>query len=123
MQVSIRIRGHLDPDWQLWFEGLQIAHDPDGTSHLYGTLQDQPALYGVVRKMNHLSLALLSLECNESEATGSIERHAPPCQDPAAVPVTYQPGVAARLNNSMYERRKRHEKDRSGTVRVAGRRY
>jgi hypothetical protein len=76
MHVSIRIRGHLDPDWQLWFEGLQIAHDPDGTSRLYGTLKDQPALYGVLHKINHLSLALLSLDSSESVVTGSIDRQA-----------------------------------------------
>ena len=38
MHVSIRIKGHLDPGWQEWLEGLQIVHEPDGTSRLSGTL-------------------------------------------------------------------------------------
>src|SRR6266571_480939 len=42
MHVSIRIKGHLDPGWQEWLEGLQIVHEPDGTSRLSGTLKDQP---------------------------------------------------------------------------------
>ena len=65
MHVSIRIKGHLDPGWQEWLEGLQIVHEPDGTSRLSGTLKDQPALHGVLTKIGHLSLTLLSLESSE----------------------------------------------------------
>lgn len=65
MHVSIHIKGHLDPGWQEWLEGLQIVHELDGTSRLSGTLLDQPALSGVLMKISHLSLALLSLETRE----------------------------------------------------------
>ena len=65
MQVSIRIKGHLDPGWQEWLERLQIVHESDGTSRLSGTLPDQPALSGVLTKISHLSLTLLSLETSE----------------------------------------------------------
>ncbi len=65
MHYSIRIRGHLDPSWQEWMEGLQIVHEPDGTSLLIGTLQDLPALYGVLAKIGRLSLTLLSLESGD----------------------------------------------------------
>ena len=34
MDVSIRVKGHLDPLWQEWLEGLQIVHETDGTSRL-----------------------------------------------------------------------------------------
>ena len=65
MDVSIRIKGHLDPSWREWLEGLQIVHETDGTSRLLGPLQDQPALYGVLTKISRLNLTLLSLECSE----------------------------------------------------------
>ena len=66
MYVSIRIKGHLDPGlWQDYLGGLQIVHQPDGASRLCGTLPDQPELYGVLTKLAHLSLALLSLESGE----------------------------------------------------------
>lgn len=65
MNVSIRVKGHLDQSWQQWLEGLQIEHEPDGTTRLFGTLQDQPALHGVLTKIARLSLTLLSLETNE----------------------------------------------------------
>ena len=65
MHVSIRIKGHLDPGWQEWLEGLQIVHEADGTSRLSGTLSDQSALYGVLTKIGRLNLTLLSLERSE----------------------------------------------------------
>jgi hypothetical protein len=65
MNVSIRVKGHLDPIWQQWLEGLQIVHETDGTSTLFGPLQDQPALYGLLTKIGRLNLTLLSLESNE----------------------------------------------------------
>ncbi len=66
MHVSIRIKGHLDQSWQQWLEGLQIVHESDGTSRLSGRLQDQSALYGVLSKIDRLSLTLLSLERSET---------------------------------------------------------
>jgi len=66
MHVSIRVRGHLDPSWQTFLEGLQILHEPDGISWLSGTLPDQPALQGVLAKIACLSLPLLALETRES---------------------------------------------------------
>jgi hypothetical protein len=65
VHVSIRVKGHLDPSWQEWLEGLQIEHVPDGTSRLSGTLTDQPALSGLLMKLIRMSLTLLSLECVE----------------------------------------------------------
>jgi hypothetical protein len=69
MHVSIRIKGHLDPCWQDYLEGLQIVQETDGTSRLSGVLQDQAALYGVLNMMGHLSLTLLSLESSERTQT------------------------------------------------------
>ena len=65
MYISIRVKGHLAPSWREWLEGLQIVHEADGTSRLFGPLQDQPALYGVLTKIGRLSLTLLSLESSE----------------------------------------------------------
>jgi hypothetical protein len=65
MRVSICLKGHLDPLWQSWLEGLQIRHVSDGTTMLTGTLQDQPVLYGVLNKLNHLNLSLLFLESSD----------------------------------------------------------
>jgi hypothetical protein len=66
MQVVIRIQGHLDQSWQQWLEELVIVHEPDGTSLLSGTLPNQASLYGVLQKIDRLSLTLLSLERREA---------------------------------------------------------
>ena len=33
---KIRIKGHLDPEWSDWFEGLTITLEEDGTTLLSG---------------------------------------------------------------------------------------
>ncbi|GHO99929.1 hypothetical protein KSF_099770 [Reticulibacter mediterranei] len=68
MRYSIRIKGHLDPCWQDWFEGLTIVHEDEGTSRLTGSLRDQAALYGVLTKIRALGLTLLALETGEGVA-------------------------------------------------------
>jgi hypothetical protein len=65
MHVSIRIKGHLDPSWQDYLEGLEIMQEADGTTRLSGVFQDQSALYGVLNMMSQLNLTLLSLERSE----------------------------------------------------------
>lgn len=65
MYCRIRLKGHLNPSWQERLGGLQIVQEPAGTSRLSGFLPDQPALYGVLAKLSHLSLTLLSLECSD----------------------------------------------------------
>ena len=70
MHVSIRIKGHLDQGWQHGLEGLQIIHEEHGTSRLVGVLKDQAALFGVLKRIDHLSLTLLSLERTDQDGMG-----------------------------------------------------
>ena len=65
MNYQIRIRGHLDPCWQDWLAGLQMVHEPSGTTLLFGPLPNQAALFGVLLKINRLGLILLFLETSE----------------------------------------------------------
>jgi hypothetical protein len=71
MHISIRIKGHLNPSWQQGLEGLQIVHEEQGTSLLSGVLKDQAALFGVLKRIDHLSLTLLSLERTDPEGPGA----------------------------------------------------
>lgn len=74
MRCSIWIKGHLDPSWQGWFEGLEMRQQEDGTTLFSGSLQDQAALHGVLTKMRGLSLTLLSLSTNEAVPSQESER-------------------------------------------------
>src|SRR5258708_37124739 len=65
MHVSIRIKEHLDQDWQERLGGLQIRHEPHGTSRLLGLLQGQPAVHGVLKQISRLSLDARSARISE----------------------------------------------------------
>jgi len=58
----IRIRGHLDPSWSDWFDGLAITQEVDGTTTLAGPLTDQAALYGLLSRLRDLGATLVMVE-------------------------------------------------------------
>ena len=61
-RYAIRIKGHLDPRWADWFDGLSFTHDGDGTTLLAGLLADQAALHGVLNKIRDLGLPIISVQ-------------------------------------------------------------
>ena len=65
---QIKVKGHLDPRWSDWFDGLTISHEADGSTLLSGPVVDQAALYGVLRKLHDLNLSLLCVTRVEAEA-------------------------------------------------------
>jgi len=62
---EISIKGHLDNRWADWFEGMTITLDDDGNTRLSGSVVDQAALYGVLRKVRDFGMPLLSVNCDE----------------------------------------------------------
>jgi hypothetical protein len=58
---EIRIEGHLDDGWQDWFDGWTVTRQADGTTLLSGPVPDQPALYGILRRVRDLGLPLISV--------------------------------------------------------------
>jgi hypothetical protein len=58
---EIRVEGHLDGQWADWFYGMSITLDDDGTTLLSGPVPDQPALYGLLRKVRDLGFTLLAV--------------------------------------------------------------
>ncbi len=65
----IRVKGHLDPAWSAWFDGLSVTYDADGDTTLAGPVVDQAALYGLLRKARDLGLTLLTV--NQVAADGA----------------------------------------------------
>ena len=69
---EIRIKGHLDARWAAWFDGLTITLEENGATLLTGTVVDQAALHGVLRKVRDLGLPLVSvLQVEPKQANGS----------------------------------------------------
>ena len=64
----IRVKGHLDPTWSAWFDGLSITHEPEGESVLSGPITDQAELFGVLIKVHDMNLVLVSVNPADSES-------------------------------------------------------
>ncbi len=56
----IIIDGELDEQWADWFDGFDLSILGTQT-HLHGTVRDQAALFGVLRKIHNLGLVLVSV--------------------------------------------------------------
>lgn len=61
MIYQIRIDGYLAKHWSEWLGGVAIRHEASGHTLLTATVVDQPALYGLLRKVRDLGLPLLSV--------------------------------------------------------------
>jgi len=61
VRYEFRIKGHLDPRWTAWFDGLSLTREDDGTTVIHGPVLDQAALYGVLLKLRDLGLPLVSV--------------------------------------------------------------
>lgn len=66
---AIRVKGHLDPRWSEWFEGLTVTHTESGETCLSGPVADQAALHGLLAKVRDLNLTLISVNWIENEPT------------------------------------------------------
>ncbi len=63
MVYQIKIKGHLSSLWTEWFEGLTIILEEDGNTLLSGTVIDQAALHGLLKKVRDLGMPLLLVNC------------------------------------------------------------
>ena len=64
---EIRLKGHLDERWAEWFDGLTITLEDNGDTLLSGTVADQAALHGILKKVRDLGLTLLSVNPASSD--------------------------------------------------------
>ena len=58
---QIRVKGHVGRRGAVWFEGLTIILEDDGTTLLTGLVIDQAALHGLLKKVRDLGLPLVSV--------------------------------------------------------------
>ncbi len=60
-RYEIRVDGHLPARWAIWFDGLTVITQPDGTTVIRGTVPDQAALHGLLERTRDMGLRLLSV--------------------------------------------------------------
>jgi len=58
---QLRVAGHLDQHWALWFGDLTLTQESDGTTSLTGVVSDQAELHGLLTKIRDLGVALISV--------------------------------------------------------------
>lgn len=61
-RYEIRLKGRLDARWAVWFDGMTLTRESDGTTIIHAPAVDQAALHGLLRKVSDLGLALISVE-------------------------------------------------------------
>ncbi|WP_207454015.1 hypothetical protein [Desertivibrio insolitus] len=66
---AIRVAGHLDAGWAVWFDGMHITTESGGTTLLRGDLADQAALHGILNRLRDSGLPLLSVNIDHSRST------------------------------------------------------
>jgi hypothetical protein len=59
---ELRLQGHLDDYWSLWFGGMSVTREAGGTTVLRGSVSDQAALHGLLAKVRDLGTELISVE-------------------------------------------------------------
>lgn len=70
MVYEIRIKGHLSHLSAGWFDGLTITLENNGNTLLTGTVIDQSALHGILKKIRDLGMPLLSVNFISPNQTG-----------------------------------------------------
>lgn len=68
---QIRLKGHLDPIHEDWFEGFSLTLHHNGETLLDGQVADQPALFAALLRIRDLGIPLLSV--NQTDLTFSEE--------------------------------------------------
>ncbi len=61
MVYQIKIKGHLGRQRMGWFEELAITLEDDGNTLITGTMIDQAALHGLLKKVRDLGMPLISV--------------------------------------------------------------
>jgi hypothetical protein len=65
VHYELRVEGHLDGHWSVWFGGLTLTREDDGTTTLRGAVADQAELHGLLAKVRDLGTTLLSVRATD----------------------------------------------------------
>ena len=65
VRYTIRVKGHLGPQWSEWFDWMAVTLEQDGTTTLSGPVVDQSALHGMLVRIRDLGLELISVSQEE----------------------------------------------------------
>src|SRR4051812_14644793 len=58
---EIRVKGHLESRWRLWFDGMALTHESGGITLIHGPVVDQATLHGLLQGIRDTGLPLVSV--------------------------------------------------------------
>ena len=58
---QIRLKGHLGAQWAAWFGDMTIILEENGNTLLTGSVVDQSALHGLLKRVRDLGTPLISV--------------------------------------------------------------
>ncbi len=64
---QIMVKDHLDETMTGWFEDLTVSNLEEGDALLSGSLPDQAALQGILKRISDLGLTLVSVNSVQEE--------------------------------------------------------
>ena len=70
---EIRLKGQLNARWADWFDGMTITLDNNGDTLLSGSVVDQAAMHGLLKKVRDVGLTLLAVKSVKPEGTEGLE--------------------------------------------------
>ena len=60
-RYEFRLKGHLEPRWSAWFDGMTLTTEEDGITVVTGVVVDQAALQGLLRKVHDIGVQLIAV--------------------------------------------------------------
>jgi hypothetical protein len=82
MIYQIRVKGHLGNQWSDWFEGLTIVLEDDGNTIISGSVLDDAALHGLLKRVRDLGMQLISVNRIESDLKNGSDIECEPVPEP-----------------------------------------
>jgi hypothetical protein len=68
-RYEIRLKGRLDSRWAVWFDGMTLTANSDGTTVIAGPVVDQAALHGLLHRLRDIGLPLVSVNHVDTDLT------------------------------------------------------
>lgn len=65
MLYVIKVRGHLDKANAFWLEDFDVTHEEKGITEIRGEIQDQAALFGILKRLQERGICLISVNREE----------------------------------------------------------
>ena len=65
MKYRIKVRGYLEKEKFDWLNEMIVQFDENCNSEIYGNIEDQAALFGILKRIQSMGIVLISINQEE----------------------------------------------------------